>query len=56
MFFLLLGPKSHEDEGRHHLIRTFPTEASAKEEIERQVSKSDGWYSRLDFVIAKDIS
>lgn len=56
MFFLLLCPMTMEDEGRHHFIRAFNTEASAKEEIERQVAKSDGWYSRLDFIITKEVS
>ncbi len=55
MFFLLLCPMTMEDEGRHHLIRAFDTEAAAKVEIERQVAKSGGWYSRLDFIIAKEV-
>lgn len=55
MYFLLLAPKTQEDGGRYNLIRAFSSEEKALAEIERQVRESDGWYSRLDFVIAKDI-
>lgn len=56
MFYLLLKPSTMEDEGRSHLIGSFPSKEAAIAERDRQVAASEGWYTAGSFAVAQVIA